>query len=122
MEPYVGKCNNPHGEGYTAILEFKQEILNEAGMVKDFGELKGTIKDWIDNNLDHSYLCKYDDNVGLYLENNGYKVFKMEGNPTAENISKLIYKAIKKVFPILKKVGIIESFEDSVAYYEEEEK
>ena len=117
--PYVGKCNNPHGEGGTAIFEFEQEELNESGMVEDFGTLKRTIKEWIDLYLDHAFLYKKGDDVGKYLKDRGFKALEMNVNPTAENIAKLIYDSIKLLFPNLKRVGIVESFEDSIAYYEE---
>jgi hypothetical protein len=39
------------------------------------------------------------------------------GNPTAENMAKYLFDNLRAL-PI-KKVGIIESFEDSIAWYEE---
>ena len=120
LPPYIGKCNNPHGEGYTAIFEFEQEMLNECDMIEDFGVVKRMIKEWIDLYLDHAYICNEKDEVGIYLKEKGFKVFKMKGNPTAENIANLIYTSIKPLFSNLKRVGIVESFEDSVAWYEDD--
>lgn len=121
MNPYKGKCNHPHGEGYTAILEFGEEELDDKGMVMDFGFVKKTIKEFIDDYFDHAYLCREDDEVGLWLREKKFKVFMFEDNPTAEVIAKWIYDKFITIYPQLKKVGIVESFEDSVAYYEGEE-
>ena len=119
MAPYKGKCNNPHGEGYTAIFLFSSPCLNDCDMVADFGEIKKQIKEWIDNNLDHSYMYKQGDEVGEFLKAKGYKVYKMLDNPTAEKIAKLLYCMMKNKLPKLQKVGVIESFDDSIAWFEE---
>jgi 6-pyruvoyltetrahydropterin/6-carboxytetrahydropterin synthase len=121
LPPYIGKCNNVHGEGYTAIVEFARECLDNNGMVFDFGDVKTKIKSWIDTNWDHAYICHNDDFVFDFLRGNGFKVFNMGyQNPTAENMSKFLYDVIKKDISIyVKRVGIVESFEDSIAYYEE---
>ena len=118
MPPYIGKCNNPHGEGYTAICFFEGR-LDEKGMVIDFGEAKTKIKEWLDNNWDHAYLHKYDDEVGVWLYNNKYKTFSLPYNPTAENMSGFLFNVIFNQLKLkVCKVGIIESFEDSIAWYE----
>ena len=119
MEPYKGKCNNPHGEGYTTIFVFEKSYLDDCDMVIDFGEVKKIIKEWIDLHLDHSYLYRRDDEVGQFLNTKGYKVYSMADNPTAENIAKILHNNFITKFPSLKKVGVIESFDDSIAWYEE---
>jgi len=119
IEPYKGPCNNPHGEGYTAICIFETDKLDECGMLVDFGKVKKKIKTWIDYNWDHSYICHSKDYIGEYLKQKGFRVFEMSSNPTAENIAKLLYGIIKKFGLPIKKVGIIESFEDSIGWYED---
>ena len=43
-------------------------------------------------------------------------------NPTAENMARHLYNKIKELITDkVKKVGIVESFEDSIAFYEETE-
>lgn len=121
LPPYQGHCNNVHGEGYTAIIEFESNILDENGMVFDFGQVKKKIKEWIDVNWDHTYIFNEDDEIGYYLYDQGMRVFNIgKQNPTAENMSEYLYNIIKfNITNKVKKVGIIESFEDSIAYYEE---
>ncbi len=120
--PYSGKCNNIHGEAICASFEFEQANLNKNGMVEDFGLLKKEIKQVVDDKLDHSFLYKKGDYVGDWIKKEGFRTFEMEDNPTSENIAKMLYDYFIILFPNLKRVGIVESFEDSVAYYEGDEK
>lgn len=120
IAPYKGNCNNLHGEGYTAVLFFTANSeLDNCGMVIDFKTIKRYVKTWIDEYLDHSYLCHREDSLGEDLIEQGFKVYRMKSNPTAENIAKLIFDSIKIQYPSLYKVGIWESFDDSIAWYEE---
>jgi len=121
-EPYIGKCNNVHGEGYTGIFVFQTRNLDECGMVADFGVIKKKIKTWIDKNMDHGYIYQKNDRVGQILEKEGFKVYEMKVAPTAENIAFELYKKFREVDNtcILKKVGVIESWDDSIAWYIQE--
>jgi 6-pyruvoyltetrahydropterin/6-carboxytetrahydropterin synthase len=119
IEPYEGKCNNVHGEGYTAICFFEGETLNPCGMVIDFKQAKILVKEWIDNNWDHAYLYKAGDKVGEFLRKLNLRVFEFEHNPTAEYMAEYLYFLLDTFNLPIKKVGIIESFEDSIAWFEE---
>ena len=120
--PYEGDCNNPHGEGYTAIFVFQTRDLNEYDMVADFGEIKKNIKSWIDKNMDHAFIHKKGDRIGELIQKEGFKVYEMKQSPTAENIAFELYKKFRDINSdcILKKVGVVESWEDSVAWYNNE--
>lgn len=118
IKDYNGHCVNVHGEGYTAILCCKATKLDSAGMVEDFSKLKKLAKMWIDNNLDHSYIYYGSDVVGKELERCNFRVYKMRTNPTAECLAELLYTKLCKDIPSLYKVGIIESFDDSIAWFE----
>jgi 6-pyruvoyltetrahydropterin/6-carboxytetrahydropterin synthase len=123
MEPYKGKCNNPHGEGYTAILFFETQDLNRDGMVLDFGVVKKDAQNIVDHFYDHSFIFNENDKKGnfpLQFSSLGYRIYLMRGNPTAENIAKDLFIKVKKQYPELKRVGIVESFDDSIAWYEED--
>jgi len=119
LPPYQGKCNNVHGEGYTAICIFEKEELNQNDMLMDFKCTKEVVKNWVDENWDHAYLHKTNDDVGVFLKEKGMRVFEFDKNPTAEHMASYLYWVLKinKNLPI-KKVGIIESFEDSIAWFE----
>lgn len=121
LPPYNGACNNPHGEGYTSILVFQTDGLDKNGMVVDFGYIKKSVKEWVDAYLDHSYIYKEGDEVGEYLKSKGFRVYKMKTNPTAENIAELLFSVVEKFNKNIYKVGVVESFNDSVAWYCPEE-
>lgn len=118
MPPYKGKCLNAHGEFYQCIFIFEKEELDECGMVIDFGKVKGDIKKLIDEKYDHGYIHKKGDMFGKILKAYKSKTFEMKTNPTAENIAKLLFDDIIKLYPFIKKVGVIESSQDNIAWYE----
>lgn len=79
-----GKCNNPnfHGHNYELIVNVTGDIDPETGFVMDMKVLKDIIKEEIEDAFDHK-------NLNLEVEE-----FK-DMNPTAENISVIIYQKIK---------------------------
>lgn len=122
MEPYKGKCNNPHGEGYTAILIFESDKLDENGMVIDFGKVKKNVQEVVNHFYDHAFFFNKKDlkgNLANIFYEQGFRVYLFDENPTAEVIAKDLFEKIKGLYLELKKVGIIESFDDSIAWYEE---
>ena len=82
------KCSNPnfHGHNYELIVSLTGEISKETGYVYDLGKLKDLIKSEVEDAFDHKNL-----NVDV-------KEFK-DLNPTAENISVVIYNKLKKHLP-----------------------
>lgn len=82
---YEGKCKNLHGHTWKISLwvEGSEEYINDIGILFDFGILKQIIK-----KFDHTFL-------------NDLKEFK-NVNPTAENISRIIYEKLRMVKPFLK--------------------
>jgi 6-pyruvoyltetrahydropterin/6-carboxytetrahydropterin synthase len=79
-----GKCNNPnyHGHNYELIVSVTGNINSETGFVIDVKILKDIIKSEVEDAFDHK-------NLNLDIE-----VFK-NLNPTAENISVVIYNKIR---------------------------
>jgi len=78
------KCSNPyyHGHNYELIVSVTGEINKETGYVLDMKLLKKIIKEEIEEAFDHK---------NLNLEVPEFK----DLNPTAENISVVIYNKIK---------------------------
>jgi 6-pyruvoyltetrahydropterin/6-carboxytetrahydropterin synthase len=68
-----------HGHNWLVEAEVQGDNTNEIGMVIDFKDIKNNLKEII-SNLDHQFL-------------NDLEPFINE-NPTAENISKYIYKEL----------------------------
>ena len=83
-----GKCSNPnfHGHNYELIVSLTGEIDKETGFVYDLGILRNLIKSEIEDYLDHKNL-----NVEVVEFKNI--------NPTAENISVLIYDKLRNHIP-----------------------
>ncbi|MBZ9627758.1 6-carboxytetrahydropterin synthase [Psychroflexus sp. CAK57W] len=88
-EQIFGKCNNPHyhGHNYELIASVTGEIDPETGYVMDVKVLKDFIKSEVEDAFDHKNLNE--------------EVPEFENlNPTAENISVVIWNKLK---PKLKK-------------------
>ncbi|MGF1582429.1 MAG: 6-pyruvoyl tetrahydropterin synthase family protein [Gemmataceae bacterium] len=88
---HAGKCRYLHGHNGRAVVTVTSPELDELGMVVDFGDLKQTIRQWIDDHLDHKLLLSQDDPLVPVLKQHDEPIFVMDSNPTAENIAKLIY-------------------------------
>lgn len=99
---YEGKCKNLHGHNGLLIVTFEVADLDHRGMVIDFGDIKRIISQWVDDHLDHRMiLCRHDPVVPV-LQSMGEPLFLMEENPTAENISRLIFEfAASQGLPIV---------------------
>ncbi len=80
-----GKCNNEyyHGHNYELIVKVTGEIDSETGYVVDMKYLADLIKDEIEERFDHK---------NLNLDTEEFK----ELNPTAENISVVIYNILRE--------------------------
>jgi len=81
LNGHPGDCKRMHGHNWTVEAKVEGDKINKIGMVIDFKDIKNKLGDII-SRLDHRYL-------------NDVEPFK-ENNPTAENISKYIYKELSK--------------------------
>jgi 6-pyruvoyltetrahydropterin/6-carboxytetrahydropterin synthase len=89
---HEGKCQNPHGHNYAVEITVSGK-LDALGCVVDFGVVKELVGEWIEANLDHAFLVNRDDQELLdALDVNGWPVYQMDGNPTAENIALMLFK------------------------------
>ena len=84
-EAVFGKCSNPHyhGHNYELIVSVTGEINPETGFVIDMKYLKELIAEEIETAFDHK-------NLNIEVED-----FK-NLNPTAENISIVIWEKLRK--------------------------
>lgn len=94
------KCRFLHGHRYVLEVTAGAERLDSLGMVVDFSELKSTVKNWIDENLDHNtILHAADRNLGMAItKETGQNVYYLKQNPTAENIA---FHLKKDIIPLL---------------------
>ncbi len=99
---YQGKCQHLHGHNADVVITLESEALDARGMVVDFTDIKAVVKEWLDNELDHTLLLCRDDPVLPLLEGAGERVFVMDDNPTAENIARLIFEFVaQQGFPVV---------------------
>lgn len=99
---YSGKCRHLHGHNGRVVIVMEGAELDDRGMLIDFGDIKGAIRTWIDDELDHRMiLCDRDPALAL-LRAQGEPIFTIPDNPTAENIARLIFDyAIGHGFPVV---------------------
>ena len=81
MHGHPGDCKRMHGHNWTVEAKVEGDNINKIGMVIDFKDIKKNLADIV-SKLDHRFL-------------NEIEPFT-EDNPTAENISKYIYKELSK--------------------------
>jgi 6-pyruvoyltetrahydropterin/6-carboxytetrahydropterin synthase len=89
---HKGKCRYLHGHNGMVEVDIEAEAVDAMGMVVDFGDVNGTVKTWIDANLDHKMLLCDADPAVKALEEIGEPMYLMRDNPTAENIARLIWQ------------------------------
>jgi len=103
---YPNRCKNLHGHNYKVFVTLKTTLLNEVGMVVDFGDIKRLVEKWIMNNWDHATLVDpTDTNLLFFLEVEKQAHFLIEDdcNTTAEWMSKFLFH---KVRDLLREAGI----------------
>lgn len=81
LRGYRGKCEALHGHNWKVEAEVRGEKLDSSGMLVDFSLLKNALTRVL-SGLDHSYL-------------NALPAFK-KLNPTSENITRYIYRRLKR--------------------------
>ncbi len=86
-----GKCRYLHGHNGLLEVDVESTVLDNMGMVVDFGLVKDVVKGWVDANLDHKMLLSRSDPVVPSFKQLGEPFYLMDGNPTAENIARLIF-------------------------------
>lgn len=92
---YEGKCRHPHGHNGKIEISIDSEKLDSLGMVVDFEQIKAKVQRWVDSELDHKMLLCARDPLVKILRDLGEPVVTMPGNPTAENIARLIFDYAK---------------------------
>lgn len=115
---YDGKCAHPHGHNGKIEIELSSENLDKRAMVYDFGDIKGIVQRWVDNELDHKMILMAGDPLVEILKKLGEPYFEMKENPTAESLAKLIYTYSKSRKLPISKVTFWESASSSASYSE----
>jgi len=110
------KCSNIHGHHYMVKLYIKSQTLDYADMLLDFDYLK-SIKEWIDDNWDHSFILNKKDIVNIkHCVKYNYKHFLLNGDPTAEKMAEFLIKYLRNFLLEIDKEHLIRA--DKVVVFE----
>lgn len=97
---YDGKCAYPHGHTYRAEVFLKASSLDPLGLVFDFADLKGRIKDWIDANWDHAFLVNSRDTelITAFTPLTKCRLYLFHGeNPSCEVMARELHKKVTEL-------------------------
>jgi 6-pyruvoyltetrahydropterin/6-carboxytetrahydropterin synthase len=94
---YTGKCTNNHGHSWRVRLYLESTNLDNKDMVVDFQETK-ILKQWIDENLDHTTILWEQDPMCKYIQDTGQRIFITKKNPTSEHMAEIIMKKALQLF------------------------
>jgi len=105
-------CLNVHGHSYTYDIVIESSILNNDGMVIDFGEVKAKAKEFMDM-FDHCLVLTRGDaftnDMLPLIEKYNMKCMLVPYNSTAENQAIHIYQQLHEFGLNVKKVKVHET-------------
>ena len=89
---------NTHGHSYKIELTLQGNSLDNAGMLVDFGVLKGPIKDMIES-MDHSHTLWMGDSNEYreFIKKFNHRWIETPFNPTAEMLSIFIFRYVQYI-------------------------
>ena len=89
MVGHEGKCQNLHGHNYVVEIYVTGQQQDEVGRILDFKQLKNSIKTWLDDHWDHTFVLWDQDANGLAAirSSEPHRVYELPSNPTAENMA-----------------------------------
>lgn len=79
LENFYGKCEALHGHNWKVEIFLVAASLDEAGLVRDFGQIKACAREIIEE-IDHTYL-------------NELPAFKNQ-NPSSENLARHLFERL----------------------------
>lgn len=94
---YTGKCTNNHGHSWRVRVNIEANELDNKDMVVDFQETK-VLKQWIDENLDHTTILWEQDPMCKYIQDSGQRIFITKKNPTSEHMAEIIMEKALHLF------------------------
>lgn len=115
---HPGKCRNLHGHSVKASISISSEQLNDQGMVCDFSDIKDCVEGYIDKHLDHNFLLFKDDPIVPLLKQANERFMLLDEHPTAEVLSKMIYRHIKQQGFNVNQVVLWETASAHACYHE----
>ncbi len=87
---HESKCRFLHGHNYRVHFLCEADALDSLGRVIDFGVLKSTLCQWLEDNWDHKFLLWTEDSIELP----DLGVVRVPFNPTAENMAQYLVEIV----------------------------
>src|SRR3954454_25133077 len=94
---YEGKCKNLHGHTYKVIFGISG-LVDERGIMLDFGDIKGIWKSEIELFLDHRYLNETLPPMNTTAENIVFCIYEKMQEALQKEYRKQIYSAARVEF------------------------
>ena len=113
---YRGKCAHLHGHNARVEIVLASETLDGQSMVADFSEIGRVVRGFIDEHLDHRLLLHRDDPLVEILRRHDEPMFLMDGDPTAEEIARLIYERAAAAGLAVREVRLWETSTSMASY------
>jgi 6-pyruvoyltetrahydropterin/6-carboxytetrahydropterin synthase len=115
---HESKCSHLHGHRYVAMVHVAAQDgrLDAVDRVIDFGAIKAVVGGWIDAHWDHGAILNREDTITIpgeparqmpfaeLLEAQGWRVFRIDGEPTAEVLAEVL---LKQAQALLGPLGIV---------------
>jgi len=111
-------CHRPHGHTYFIDVTYvpRSDILDDMGMIIDFGELKDKVKDYLKNRWDHMTIIQNTEDevaaweqlfntLGVHL-----MYLKKLRYTTAEYMQEIMIGELEKIFPDAERI-IVDLYE-----------
>lgn len=93
---HAGKCRHLHGHSVKAAISITHENLDEQNsMVCDFSEVKNCVEEYVNTHLDHNFLLHKNDPIIPALIQNNERFMVLDEHPTAEVLSKMLFKHLQ---------------------------
>lgn len=94
---HPGDCKYLHGHSYLFEITI-QGILDDGGMIIDFGDLKRIAWGEVISKFDHAVALAVNDPLVEALRKFDLKMVIMDGRPTAENMAKKVWNELTGLF------------------------
>lgn len=100
---HEGKCRFLHGHNYRIHFTCQATRLDTLGRVIDFGVIKSTLCQWLEDNWDHKMLIWYEDPLAYTATDligvpvhmiNVLGMIRIPFNPTAENMAQYLVQIV----------------------------
>jgi 6-pyruvoyltetrahydropterin/6-carboxytetrahydropterin synthase len=107
LENFYGKCEALHGHNWKVEVFLTGDRLDQAGLVRDFGEIKARTREVLEE-IDHKYLNELPD-------------FRQQ-NPSSENLARFLFERLAQVLDRdgvqVSRVSVWESDNACASYYQ----